>query len=107
MDRDPTGLPLIASIRERGRLTLPKLARETLSLQTGDRVVVVTRSTSIELIPADLVPRGDAWTLAGSVRARIEAAEDDVSSGRTAVLDEPRLLRETARKLRATGTDEP
>ena len=102
---DPRNLPLMASIRGRGRFTLPKAARQALSLSEGDRIVVVVGRNSIELIPADLIAREDLWTLTGSIRSRIEAAEDDVSSGRMAEIENARSLRGAARRFHRTATD--
>jgi len=95
----------MASIRGRGRLTLPRAARQTLSLSEGDRVVVVIGRNSIELIPADLISREELWSLTGAIRSRIEAAEDDVSSGRTAAIENARSLRGAARRFHGTATD--
>lgn len=105
VNHDPRDLPLMASIRGRGRLTLPKAARHALSLSEGDRIVVVVGRNTIELIPADLVAREELWTLTGSIRSRIEAAEDDVSSGRTAEIEDSRSLRGAASRLRRMATD--
>jgi len=93
------GLPLAASIRARGRVTLPKAARQRLSLAEGDRLIVVVGRNSIELVPADLISREDLWTLSEAIRTRIDRAEEDLSSGRTAVLENPRSMRATVRGL--------
>ena len=84
--------PLTAVIRARGRITLPEPARQHLSLTEGDRVLVVVGPGTLELIPAEIVDRDGLWSMAGSVRSRIESAEDDVSSGRVVSLDKPRSL---------------
>lgn len=92
-------LPLAASIRGRGRVTLPKAVRERLSLVEGDRLIVVVRRNSIELVPADLISREHLWVLTETIRSRIEAAEEDLSCGRADVLEEPASIRETVRHL--------
>jgi len=84
--------PLTAVIRARGRLTLPEPARQHLSLTEGDRVLVVVGPRTLELIPAEIVDRDGLWSMAVTVRNRIDSAEDDVSSGRVVGLDNPRSL---------------
>ncbi len=92
-------LPLAASIRGRGRVTLPKAVRERLSLVEGDRLIVVVGRNSIELVPADLISREHLWVLTEAIRSRIEAAEEDLSRGRTDVLEKAASIRETCRRL--------
>ncbi len=84
--------PLVAIVGARGRLTLPKAARRHLLLTEGDRVLIVLDQNTIELIPVRFATRDSLWSMAGSVRSRIESAEDDVQSGRVASLDKPRSL---------------
>ncbi|MGB5675591.1 MAG: AbrB/MazE/SpoVT family DNA-binding domain-containing protein [Gemmatimonadota bacterium] len=93
------GLPLAASLRARGRVTLPKAARQQLSLTEGDRLIVVVGRNSIELVPTALVSRDHLWTLSELIRSRIDTAEADLSSGRTAVLENPRSMRAKVRWL--------
>ena len=81
IDRD---LALVARIRARGQLTLPIEARTRLSIAEDDRLVVVVRADSLELIPIDLATRSRRWLLTGRVRARIDSAMDDVAHGRFA-----------------------
>lgn len=92
-------LPLVVSIRGRGRVTLPKAVRERLSLVEGDRLIVVVGRNSIELVPADLISREHLWILTETIRSRIEAAEEDLSCGRAEVLEEPVAIRESVRRL--------
>ena len=92
-------LPLAASIRGRGRVTLPKAVRQRLSLVEGDRLIVVVGRNSIELVLADLISREHLWVLAGTIRSRLEAAEEDLSCGRAEVLEKPGSMRETVRRL--------
>ena len=84
--------PLVAIVGARGRLTLPKPARQHLSLTEGDRVLIVLDQNTIELIPVKFVSRDNLWSMARSVRSRIESAEDDVRSGRVASLTSARSL---------------
>lgn len=84
--------PLTAVIRAKGRLTLPEPARKHLSLTEGDHVLVVVGPRTLELIPAEIVDRDGLWSMAVTVRNRIDSAEDDVSSGRVVSLDKPRSL---------------
>ncbi len=91
--------PLVSVVRGRGRLTIPKPARQHLSLAEGDRVLVVAGRKTLELIPVELVARDRLWSLTETVRSRIESAEDDVSTGRVARLSNPRSLGETVEQL--------
>jgi AbrB family looped-hinge helix DNA binding protein len=95
----PLDLPLVANVGARGRLTLPKAAREHLSLSEGDQVLLVMGRHSLELVPADLVSRDELWSLTGPIRSRIESAEDDVQAGRTDTLTDPGSLRKAVRRF--------
>jgi len=95
--------PVIIAIRGRGRVTLPKAVREGLSLDEGDQLLVVQGRSTLELVPLELVPQGDMWTLTAGARRRFDAAEDDHSAGRSSVVDDPRSLRHALRGLRADG----
>ena len=96
--------PLVSVIRGRGRLTIPKPARQHLSLTEGDRVLIIAGRKMLELVPVSLVARDRLWNLTDAVRSRIESAEDDVSSGRVASLADPRSLGEIAEQLRDAGS---
>ena len=54
---EPLDVPLVATVGARGRLTLPKAARDHLSLSEGDPVLVVVGSHWLQLVPADLISR--------------------------------------------------
>lgn len=96
--------PLVSVVRGRGRLTIPKPARQYLSLAEGDRVLVVAGRKTLELIPVELVARDRLWSLTDTVRSRIESAEDDVSSGRFVSLSNPNSLGETVEQLLDAGS---
>ncbi len=66
--------PTIVAIRGRGRVTLPKAARDRLSLEEGDQVLVVVGRRTLEVVPVEFVTRDQLWSLTGSVRDHIEAA---------------------------------
>lgn len=96
--------PLVSVVRGRGRLTLPKPARQHLSLTEGDRILVIAGRNTLELIPVDLVARDRLWSLTEAVRSRIESAEDDVSSGRVASLRNPSSVGDTVEQLLDAGS---
>jgi len=102
IDRD---LALVARIRARGQLTLPIEARTRLSIAEDDRLVVVVRADSLELIPIDLATRSRRWLLTGRVRARIDAAMDDVAHGRFARIRSTRQLSGAVETLLALAPD--
>ena len=91
--------PTIVAIRGRGRVTLPKAARDRLSLEEGDQVLVVVGRRTLEVVPVELVTRDQLWSMTGSVRDHIEAAENDLSAGRSAVVDDPRALSTALQEL--------
>lgn len=41
-----------ATINERGQIVIPKTARDTFELKSGDRLIIVSDETGIALIPA-------------------------------------------------------
>jgi AbrB family looped-hinge helix DNA binding protein len=101
---EPLDVPLVATVGARGRLTLPKAARDHLSLSEGDPVLVVVGSHWLQLVPADLISRDELWSLTGPIRRRIESAEDDVDSGRAASAADPRTLRRAVRQFIEHGS---
>jgi hypothetical protein len=46
----------------------------------------------VEFVPVELVTREDLWSMTGPVRDRIDAAERDLSSGRSVVVRTPKAL---------------
>ena len=91
--------PTIAAIRGRGRVTLPKAARDRLSLEEGDQVLVIVGQRTLEVVPIEFVTRDQLWSMTGSVRDHIEAAENDVSAERSAVVNDPRALSAALQEL--------
>ena len=84
--------PMVATVRGRGRVTLPKAARDRLSLAEGDRVLCSVGRGIVEFVPVELITREDLWSMTGPVRDRIDAAERDLSSGRSVVVRTPKAL---------------
>lgn len=99
MKPESLDVPFVATVGARGRLTLPKAARDHLSLSEGDPVLLVVGSHSLHLVPADLVSRDELWSLTAPIRRRIESAEDDVDSGRSVCAADPRSLRKAVRQI--------
>jgi AbrB family looped-hinge helix DNA binding protein len=93
--------PTVASVRARGRVTVPKAARDGLSLSEGDRLLFVVGRGKLEVIPLALVTRRQLWTLTGSIRGGLEEAEDDVACGRIEEVTNPRKLKGALRRLAA------
>ena len=93
--------PTAATVRARGRVTLPKAARDQLSLAEGDQLLFVVGRETLEVIPVELVSRRHLWTLSGAVRGSLEAAEEDLASGRTLEVVSPRKLKGALRRLAA------
>ena len=104
MERALPESPLVAIVGARGRLTLPKPARRHLSLTEGDRVLIVLDQNMLELIPVKFATRDGLWSMARSVRSRIESAEDDVQSGRVVSLTSPRSLGGAVDRLLDAGS---
>ena len=93
--------PTVASVRARGRVTVPKAARDELSLGEGDRLLFVVGRGKLEVVPLALVARRELWTLTGSIRGGLEQAEDDAASGRIKEITNPRKLKSALRRLAA------
>ena len=92
--------PMVATHRGRGRVTLPKAARDRLSLAEGDRVLCSVGRGIVEFIPVELVTRADLWSMTGPVRDRIEAAERDLTAERSVVARTPTALARAIEALR-------
>ncbi len=93
--------PTVASVRARGRVTVPKAARDELSLSEGDRLLFVVGRGKLEVVPLALVARRELWTLTGSIRGGLEVAEDDAACGRVEEVTNPRKLKGALRRLTA------
>lgn len=66
----------------KGRVTLPDVVRRKLGLTKGDMVILrETEHGTFELIPAELVPRDQAWFYHPEMQARLRAAEESVRAG--------------------------
>ena len=74
--------PLVATVREKGRLTLPREIRRDLEIRPGDLLLFVPKNGTVELIPADLVTRDQIGFLSKSVQKRVEEAETDMTSSK-------------------------
>ena len=92
-------VPMVATVRGRGRVTLPKRVRDRLSLAEGDRVFFQVWRGTLELIPVELVTREELWSLTGAVRDRIEAAEADLSAGRSVIVETSHALASSMQHL--------
>ena len=99
MNEDLPRYPTLVTVGGKGRVTLPKAARKRLSLSEGSQVFIVVGRTALELVPAVCVERDRLWSLSGSFRERVEAAEADVAGGRSAILEEPRAIGHVMRDL--------
>lgn len=91
--------PMAATVRARGRVTLPKAARDRLSLSEGDQLLFVVGRETLEVIPVELVSRRHLWTLSGDIRGSLEAAEDDLAAGRAVEVVNPRKLKGVLSRL--------
>lgn len=88
----------VTTVGASGRLTIPKEIRERVNLHEGDRVMLSVSGSTIEVVPATVVPRDQAWFYAPEIQDRIAEAERDVSDGRvTGARNEEQVLRHLER----------
>jgi len=88
--------PLVATVREKGRLTLPSEIRRELDIRPGDLLLFVLKNGAVELIPADLVTRDQVWFLSKSVQKRVEEAESDMACSQVRRINGTRSLNRIA-----------
>lgn len=75
------------TVGNKGRVTIPDAMRERLGLREGDVVrMVVTEHNTLEIIPAEVVPRDQLWFSHPSMQERVAAALADIEAGRTTVV---------------------
>lgn len=82
------------TLRDRGRVTIPKAVRERLGLSEGDTLLFrVTPSGNAEVVPMAQVPRDQVWFYAEEMQRRVAEAEEDIALGRTTRLTSPEAVR--------------
>jgi bifunctional DNA-binding transcriptional regulator/antitoxin component of YhaV-PrlF toxin-antitoxin module len=73
------------SLDKKGRATLPEDVRSALGVRSGDFVLLErTQRGTWELLPASLVPHDQLWFHHPEMSARVQQAETDFASGRSA-----------------------
>lgn len=74
----------LVALGAKGRLVLPDAVRRELDLHSGDYLLVErTERGSIELVPADVVPRDQRWFAHPEMQQRIAEAEASIEAGAT------------------------
>ena len=72
------------TVGNKGRVTIPDGIRERLGLEEGDVVrMVVTEHNTLEIIPAEVVPRDQLWFSHPAIQERVARALEDIEAGRT------------------------
>jgi AbrB family looped-hinge helix DNA binding protein len=72
------------TVGNKGRVTIPDSIRERLGLEEGAVVrMVVTERNTLEIIPAEVVPRDQLWFSHPAVQERVARALSDIEAGRT------------------------
>ncbi|MGH7665334.1 MAG: AbrB/MazE/SpoVT family DNA-binding domain-containing protein [Gemmatimonadaceae bacterium] len=81
------------TIGNKGRVTIPDDIRQRLGLEEGDVVrMVVTEHNTLEIVPAEIVPRDQLWFSHPAVRERVAKALADIEAGRTTRVVTPSLF---------------
>jgi AbrB family looped-hinge helix DNA binding protein len=69
-------------LRPRNRVTLPDSITEELGIAPGDDLLVEVRDGQLILIPAESVPRDEAYLFTPYWQQAIAEAEEDIAEGR-------------------------
>jgi AbrB family looped-hinge helix DNA binding protein len=69
-------------LKSRNRLTLPGEVADELGLQPGDDLLVEIRDGELILIPAESVPRDEAYLFTSYWQNALAEANEDIASGR-------------------------
>ncbi len=84
MARRRAGERVPVVVGKQGRVTIPEAIRRELEITEGDVLLSqVTDHGTLELIPASLASREQAWFFTEAVQTRIAEAEADIAAGRT------------------------
>ncbi len=69
-------------LKTRNRITIPESITNQLGLAEGDDLLIEVRDGNVVLIPAESVPRDEAYLFTDSWRQAIEESKADVAEGR-------------------------
>ena len=75
------------TVGAKGRVTIPKAIREEVGLAEGHRVMFHVTGTGVLIVPAEVVPRDQAWFYSPQMQERVAAAESDIRDGRVTATD--------------------
>lgn len=98
---------LLATVGDKGRVTLPANVRKHLGVAEGDVVLIeLTPNGTVELVPAALIARDQIWFAHREVQARVASAHEDIAAGRTTRVARRMQLRTHLEKLKKPGRSE-
>lgn len=105
-DRNLLG-PVSLTVGDKGRITLSEQLRNHLGIAEGDLLyATITGRATIEIGPAAIVPRDQAWFVHPSMRKRLAEAHADLAAGRVTRAKSAKELRaQLARVKRRARAD--
>lgn len=94
----------VLTFDRKGRTTFTERMRQALGIDESTYVVVErTERGTIELVPADLVPRDQLWFHHPEMQQRIARAEAGFSEGRSTVTKTPEEAQAVLDRLKASA----
>lgn len=94
----------LVTLGDKGRIVLPDAVRRLLDLHSGDYLLVEgTERGSIELVPADLVPRDQRWFAHPEMQARVAQAEAAIAEAKVTPVPSIEEARAYLDRLKSQG----
>ncbi len=90
-------------IGERHQVTIPAEFFRNLKLKAGDLLEAVMRDNAIVFIPAQVIPRDQAWFWTKEWQEKEREADENIAKGEYKEYDNPEDLITELRKLRKKG----
>lgn len=89
-------MAMMVSMNSQGRITVPREARQLMGLDGETQFELEFDQNVIQLRPAVVLPREDAWAYTPEHRATLDAAHADSREGRVRTMSRAQLAKLTA-----------